>query len=335
MAQRVFCVAAVLALAIGCGRSDPPTAAQLVHMGQFDEAIGACTQAIRENPRDAEAYLYRGRAYHCRNAPGDLELAVADFTESIGLAPKDSEAYYSRALAHRDQGHAQDAQDDEKLARQLDPRLQEVYAQWPSAELPAAAKASEDEPSKDEPSGDEETSTLGRGIGYRAESRKERMNGSPAPGSAEPGPFGAATVPGGAGQRDRDKHLPLLMKPRYTLPSSDDKPLADEETPAKDLSPPRKADGVGLRRTGERSRGDTGRLRGSSTATPGPQSPLQAQSERPLQSPFPQRPLRPTGFVEEQPLPTTSRPQPRRSVNNPFSVPTVHPPGAYHDDFNP
>src|SRR3990172_2406650 len=102
MVQRVLYVAAVLALAIGCGQSDPPTPAQLVHMGQFDEAIHACTQAIRANPRDAQAYLYRGRAYHCRNAPGDLELAVADFSDSIGLAPKDPEAYYSRALAHRD-----------------------------------------------------------------------------------------------------------------------------------------------------------------------------------------------------------------------------------------
>jgi hypothetical protein len=109
--------------------------------------------------------------------------------------------------------------------------------------------------------------------------------------------------------------------------------LADDEAPATDLLPPRKSDGLGLPKVGERSRGDTGRLRRSSIAPA--QSPLQAQSERPLQSPFPQRPLRPTGFVEEQPLPTTSRTQPRRSFNSPYSVPTVHPPGAYHDDFNP
>jgi hypothetical protein len=63
-----------------------------------------------------------------------------------------------------------------------------------------------------------------------------------------------------------------------------------------------------------------------------PQRAVQPPFRRPLQSPFPQRAPRPTGFVEEAPL-TPIRPQ--RTTTLPYSVPTVHPPGAYQFDYNP
>ena len=80
---------------------------------------------------------------------------------------------------------------------------------------------------------------------------------------------------------------------------------------------------------------DRGRGRGRNplddVAEP-PQRTLQPAFRRPLQSPFPQRAPRPTGFVEEAPQ-TPIRPP--RQVTSPFSVPTVHPPGAYQFDYNP
>jgi hypothetical protein len=65
---------------------------------------------------------------------------------------------------------------------------------------------------------------------------------------------------------------------------------------------------------------------------------LQPQFQSPYQpqSPFPQRPPRPTGFTSDdapQTYPYGS--QLRPIFNNPFGVPTTHSPGAYHTDFNP
>jgi hypothetical protein len=102
----------------------------LVRSGSYTEAIDAFSQAIRLNPRDAEAYLYRGRAYQCRNQPGDLDAAIGDFSQAIRFNPDDSEAYYSRAIAYRDRGAAthskEDAlysQRDDRKARRLDSQL--------------------------------------------------------------------------------------------------------------------------------------------------------------------------------------------------------------------
>ena len=113
MMHRAVYLGVALALVTGCGRLISPEPEQLVNMGRFDEAIEVCTQSIRANPRDAGAYLYRGRAYHCRNSGDDLQRAIADFTESISIAPKEPEAYYSRALAYRDLGDTEKSAADE------------------------------------------------------------------------------------------------------------------------------------------------------------------------------------------------------------------------------
>jgi len=80
MARRLLAIAMLISVA-GCGYSPPTTPQQLVQQGSYDQAIEACTQLLRANPRDSEAYLHRGRAYHCRNSEGDLSRAIADFSE--------------------------------------------------------------------------------------------------------------------------------------------------------------------------------------------------------------------------------------------------------------
>ena len=53
--------------------------------GDHDKAIADFTEAIRLNPKDAEAYYSRGGAY---GEKGDYDKAIADFTEAIRLNPQ-------------------------------------------------------------------------------------------------------------------------------------------------------------------------------------------------------------------------------------------------------
>ncbi len=106
--RRFLLFAFMLMLLAGCGQSHSRTpteeALAYVNKGAYDKAIETCNEALKANPQDAEALLYRGRAYQFREGAGDLERAIADFTEAINIAPKGPEAYYSRSIAYRDQG---------------------------------------------------------------------------------------------------------------------------------------------------------------------------------------------------------------------------------------
>jgi hypothetical protein len=340
MAQRAICWAVALALVAGCGESIPPTPQQLVNMGRFDEAIQTSTQSLRANPRDAEAYLYRGRAYHCRNAEGDLARAVDDFTASIGISPKGSEAYYSRAIAYRDQGLADKSAADVRLARQFDTRLQEIYSEIPAVTLPTTTDREKTSEVAEETPSAEDASEGEAEIGTRSQAERRRAQKNAANAAARPeiAPF---DVKAPAPTKTKAQILESVRKQESGLSSIwEDDFLSDDALLDKQTTPPGKTGAGSRARTGERSRVDSERFpdgpsspfqpRGPGMAAPGLQSP----SQRPLQSPFPQRSPRPTGFVDEQPLGTQRAPS-RTLYNNPYSVPTVRPPGAYHDDFNP
>ena len=62
-----------------------------------DEAITACTEAIRNDPQVALLYSERGDIYRGK---GDLDRAIADYTKAIELDPKYTLAYYNRGLAY-------------------------------------------------------------------------------------------------------------------------------------------------------------------------------------------------------------------------------------------
>jgi tetratricopeptide (TPR) repeat protein len=69
-------------------------------------AIRACTELIKENPKDATAYYNRGISYR---ETGKLDLAMADYTRAIELNPKYFEAYNNRGnlfMARRDNKRA-------------------------------------------------------------------------------------------------------------------------------------------------------------------------------------------------------------------------------------
>ncbi len=61
--------------------------------GEYARAIGAFSEAIRLDPRDAIAYYNRGNTYWTK---GDYVRAIADYDEAIRLDPKAAEAYTNR-----------------------------------------------------------------------------------------------------------------------------------------------------------------------------------------------------------------------------------------------
>ena len=61
--------------------------------GEYDAAIIAFTEVIRLDPKNAEAYGYRGKAY---SASGNLDMVVRDCNEAIRLNSKLGSAYAVR-----------------------------------------------------------------------------------------------------------------------------------------------------------------------------------------------------------------------------------------------
>ena len=85
-----------------------------------DKTIADCTETIRLNPNDVEAYSVRGLVYL---GIGNFDRAIADFDEAIRRDPKDAKAYGHRAMAYRAKGDARHAEADHAEAVRLDPTL--------------------------------------------------------------------------------------------------------------------------------------------------------------------------------------------------------------------
>jgi len=64
---------------------------------EYDRDIADCSDAIRLNPNDAEAYCKRGLAY-LKN--GDCDNAIADFSEAIRLDKNNAAAYFGLGIAY-------------------------------------------------------------------------------------------------------------------------------------------------------------------------------------------------------------------------------------------
>src|SRR5713101_3086141 len=64
---------------------------------QLDPAIEDFDEAIRLNPKDADAFNARGDAYRGRKDPF---RAIADYDQAIELKPNDADAFNNRGNAH-------------------------------------------------------------------------------------------------------------------------------------------------------------------------------------------------------------------------------------------
>ena len=63
--------------------------------GNTDKAIAALTEAIKKNPDNADAYLFRSSL---RMTSGDTPGALADVNKTIQLKPEMGQAYHERAI---------------------------------------------------------------------------------------------------------------------------------------------------------------------------------------------------------------------------------------------
>ncbi|MCA9907957.1 MAG: tetratricopeptide repeat protein [Anaerolineae bacterium] len=84
----------------------------------YSGAIEDYTQAIRLNPKFADAYINRGAVHHDK---GDLNGALADFDEAIHLDPKYAIAYNNRGTVRKDKGDLDGAIADYNEALRLNP----------------------------------------------------------------------------------------------------------------------------------------------------------------------------------------------------------------------
>jgi tetratricopeptide (TPR) repeat protein len=99
--------------------------------GHLDEAVADWTEAIRLNPKDAEAYHHRGGV---RDTQHDLEGAIEDDSEAILLNPNFSDAYADRGYARSRHGDLAGAMADYNEAIALNPQDAESYNNRANAE---------------------------------------------------------------------------------------------------------------------------------------------------------------------------------------------------------
>ncbi|MDF5712152.1 MAG: tetratricopeptide repeat protein [Nostoc sp. S4] len=90
----------------------------------YKGAIDDYSQAIRLNPKYAEAYLYRGST---RDELGDKRGAIADFNAALVINPNFADAYYNRGNARRQLGDNQGAIADYNAALKINPNYALAY----------------------------------------------------------------------------------------------------------------------------------------------------------------------------------------------------------------
>jgi lipoprotein NlpI len=92
--------------------------------GDRDRAIADYSEAVRLDPKFANAYNNRGLAYR---AKGDNDRAIADFNEAITVDPKLASAYNNRGNAYRAKGDNDRAIADYDEAIRGDPKFANAY----------------------------------------------------------------------------------------------------------------------------------------------------------------------------------------------------------------
>ena len=92
--------------------------------GEDDRAIDDYNEAIRLNPKFANAYGGRGTAFLTK---GDNDRAITDYNEAIRLEPKNARAYNARGNAYQAKADYDRAIADYNEAIRLDPKTPHAY----------------------------------------------------------------------------------------------------------------------------------------------------------------------------------------------------------------
>ena len=115
-----------LLLVSGCGRSSERAAEAVTDgllrqkMQQHALAIEDFSKALLSDPKNAEAWCYRGRSYA---AVGNPTAAANNLREAIRLKPEWPEPWWALGTLHRDQKKFVTAIRDFTAAIRLDPRM--------------------------------------------------------------------------------------------------------------------------------------------------------------------------------------------------------------------
>ncbi len=89
-----------------------------------DRALNYLNEAVRLDPKSADAHYNRGIAY---DGLGKNQQAIKDYNQTLLLDPKHTEVYYKRGIAYRKLDKYQEAIENYSLAIRLDPNNAEAY----------------------------------------------------------------------------------------------------------------------------------------------------------------------------------------------------------------
>jgi Flp pilus assembly protein TadD len=84
---------------------------------ELDKALVAFAEAIRRDPKYAEAYNGRGVTLALK---GEVQRAILDFSEAIRLEPDNPEFYRSRGYVYEQMGEQSQADADLAKAEELE-----------------------------------------------------------------------------------------------------------------------------------------------------------------------------------------------------------------------
>jgi len=84
----------------------------------YRSAVTIFNQAVRNNPKNPDAFYYRGIA---KSELRDYKSAVTDFSKAIELNPGKVDAYYERGLARKRLGDYSGARADFARAKEIKP----------------------------------------------------------------------------------------------------------------------------------------------------------------------------------------------------------------------
>ena len=86
---------------------------------ELDKALVAFAEAIRRDPKYADAYNGRGVTLALK---GELQRAILDFSQAIRLEPDNPEFYRSRGYVYAEMGEESQADVDLAKAEELEAR---------------------------------------------------------------------------------------------------------------------------------------------------------------------------------------------------------------------
>lgn len=95
--MRWLALAAVVLVSTGAADKELQEGIQAQQAGQHEKAIAVFTRAIKRNPKNVQAYFYRGVVL---SGASQFDEGIKDYSKAIELKPDHKEAYWSRGYSY-------------------------------------------------------------------------------------------------------------------------------------------------------------------------------------------------------------------------------------------